>query len=534
MSRTRKILSNTFWQVLGRVVTAILGVISIKIITNYLPTDIYGQYTTLYEFIGFFAIAADFGLYTIGVREMAKKEKSESEILANILSIRIFLILFVIATSIVVTNLIPQYQNTYVASGIWIVAFTTGLALLSGTLSSVLQYRLKMQYANIGIILSRFIAVGYVAYTVFILRPDNLDTGFQNLLYAGLFANIALVLITYYFVRRETNIYLDFNWNYTRELIVKAMPYGLALILSTIYFKLDIILLSLIQDYHQVGIYGVSLKLMEILSVIPVFLMNSALPTLTEHFNNHKERFAHTINKLWTFLTLLATPILIGGLILAFPITFVISNPQFLSGYHCTNDIQVVYQDRTIAEQNCAEVEKNPTFAWSKDTQEQNNFYMFGSDIALKLILFAMFFSFINALFSFSLVAMDLQSKLIVTNAIGVTFNLVTNLILIPIYGFIGAAITTIFSEIIILFGTYYYVSRNISLTISFNKFFKTILAGLIMGFAIYLLKDPTFSLIQNKNIFILIPLGALIYGALIYSFKVVTHDDIKKVLARS
>jgi O-antigen/teichoic acid export membrane protein len=273
---------------------------------------------------------------------------------------------------------------------------------------------------------------------------------------------------------------------------------------------------------------------MEILSVIPVFLMNSALPTLTEHFNNHKERFAHTINKLWTFLTLLATPILIGGLILAFPITFVISNPQFLSGYHCTDNIQIVYQDQATATQECANIEKNPIFSWSKDVNNQNNFYMYGSDIALKLILFAMFFSFINSLFSFSLVAMDQQSKLIITNAIGVTFNLVTNLLLIPIYGFIGAAITTIFSEIIILCGTYYYVSKHIQLSLSFSKFLRTVLAGLIMGIFIYALKDPTFNLIQNKNIFFLIPLGALIYGSLIYLFKVVTNDEIKKVLTKS
>jgi O-antigen/teichoic acid export membrane protein len=74
MGLARSILTNTFWMVLGRTMVAILGVLSIKIVTNYLPTDVYGQYTTVYEFMAFFAIAADFGLYTIGVREMAKKK----------------------------------------------------------------------------------------------------------------------------------------------------------------------------------------------------------------------------------------------------------------------------------------------------------------------------------------------------------------------------------------------------------------------------------------------------------------------------
>jgi O-antigen/teichoic acid export membrane protein len=532
MSLTRKILSNTFWQVLGRVVTALIGIISIKIITNYLPTDVYGQYTTIYEFIGFFAIAADFGLYTIGVREMAKKEKLESEILANVLAIRLCLIAFTLLAAVVTANLIPQYSGTFVSSGIWIVAFTTGLALLSGTLTSVLQYRLKMQYANIGIILSRFVSIGYVAYTVFILKPDNLAVGFQNLLYAGLFANLLLVMITFYFVSKETKIYLDFNWQYTRELVSKSLPYGLALILSTIYFKIDIILLSLLKDYHQVGIYGVPLKLMEILSVLPVFLLNSALPAMTESFNNNKAKFVATLSKLWTFLMMLAAPILIGGLVLAFPLTFVISNPQFLSGYHCNNNIQVVFQNENEAALKCKNEKVSNLFEWPN--AEPDSFtYLFGSDMALKIILFGMFFSFLNTLFAFSLVSMDHQSKLIITNAIGVIFNLVTNLIFIPKYGFLGAAVTTVLSEIIILYGTYYYVRKNVPLQLPYKKSIYILFSAAVMGLIVFLLQPITYNYVQNLNILLLIPMGALVYGVLIYTLKVVTNEDLKKLLRR-
>jgi len=57
-----KIFKNTFWQVFSRIVQAVVGLISIKLISSFLPLEIYGQYTTLFEIIGFFAIIADFGL----------------------------------------------------------------------------------------------------------------------------------------------------------------------------------------------------------------------------------------------------------------------------------------------------------------------------------------------------------------------------------------------------------------------------------------------------------------------------------------
>ncbi len=542
MSRIKSILSNTFWQVLGRVVTAVLGIISIKIITNYLPTEIYGQYSTIYEFIGFFAIAADFGLYTIGVREMAKKEKPESEILANILSIRLFLITACLVAAGLVVQLIPKYQNTFIEMGIWIVALTTALALLSGTLSSILQFKLKMKYANFAIILSRVISVGYVAYTVFILNPENLQTGFTHLLYAGLFANIFLLICTYYYAKQHANIYLDFNFKYTKELIKKALPYGLALILSTIYFKLDIILLSLLKNYHQVGVYAVPLKLMEILSVIPVFLLNSALPALTEHFHHNLEKFNQTVTKLWIFLKLLAAPIMIGGIILGFPITFVISNPQFLSGYHCVNNIQVVYQNFAEAEQKCLETKINQDFKYNtanfnwteRATDSPQVVYLLGSDIALKLILVGMFFSYLNSLFSFSLVAADQQSKLIIINGIGVLFNFITNIIFIPKYGFVGAAITTALSEIIILAGTYYYAKQHFKINIPILKSAKIMLAAILMGLAVWYLDAPTYKLLQTFNLLLLVPIGGIIYGLLIYLFKVITYDDLRQILKKS
>ena len=530
MSLGKKILSNTLWQIMGRLFTASVGIIAIKIITNYLPTDAFGQYTTLYEYIGFFAIAADFGLYTIGVREMAKKEKSESEILSNILAIRLILIVVTLGLAGVVAQLIPKYQDTFISTGIWIVALTTALTLIHGTLSSVLQYRLKMMYSNISIVVSRLISISYIIFVIFHLHPENIEQGFTHLLYAGVLANIVLVLITAHFVSKETKIYVDFNWKYTKELVIKALPLGLALILSTIYFKIDVILIGLIRNYHEAGIYGVPLKVMEILAVIPVFFMNSALPAITEAFHKQADRFNNLLHRCWDFLTLAAVPLLIGGIILAFPLTFAISNPQFLTGYHCTNNIQIVETTEELATKTCAETPIDENFKWNEPVKD-SFIYLTGSDIALKLLLIATFFAFLNALFSFTLVSMDKQSVLLGINAIGMIFNVITNIILIPKWGFTGAAITTIFSELIIFGCGFLAMKKYTQFKIPILHSFKVLLAGLIMGLPIYYLQPVTYSYMENFNILILIPLGGIIYIAALYLLKALDHDQIKRLL---
>jgi len=528
MSLGKKILSNTFWQILGRLTTASIGIITVKLITNYLPINYFGQYTTLYEYISFFAIGADFGIYTIGVREMAKKEKTISEILSTILGIRVVLITIFLSLAILVAQLIPAYQNTLIQSGVWIIALSTSLTLLYGTLSSVLQYKLKMLYSTIALVIGKIVSASYVVYTIFSLYPNDLEKGFHHILLAGVFGNIVLLILIFLFVSRETQIKLKFDWIYTKYLIINALPLGLALILSTIYFRIDVILLGFLRNYHETGIYGVPLKIMEIVGVIPIFFMNSALPSITKAWKESKERFNQLLHRSWEFLLLIATPVLIGGIILAYPLTFIIASPQYLSGYHCSQDIQYVYSQEAEAIQKCSKIPTNELFAVESNSSVK---YLQGSDLALKLLLLASFFTFLNAIVSFSLVAMDKQKILLIINFIGVIFNLSTNLIFIPKYGFMGAGMTTIFSEIIIFISGNYFLFKLIKFKIPLTKTFKILLSGLIMAVPVYYLQDISYAYLENANVLFLIPIGAITYFLSLYLLKAIQHDDLKRFL---
>ena len=531
MSITKKILSNTFWQIAGKLVTAILGIASIKFLTGYFSADLYGQYATMFDYISFFAIAADFGLYTIGIREMAKQKQEVPFILGNILSLRLILIVITLATGGLIAQVIPTYTNTLIPSTIWLVALITSLFLIHGTLTTVLQYRLKMFAANFSLLVGKIISVGYIIFTVFYLFPKSPTVGFTHLLYGSIAGNIIMVGMTLYFVQKHTKVRLLFNRPYIKELITKSAPYGLSLVLSTIYFRIDIILIGLMRDLAEAGIYSVPLKIMEILSVIPVFFMNTLLPTLTEYIQKHKQKAARTVQNAFQFLLIIALPLLIGGSILAFPLTFAISSPQFLSGYHCANNSQIVFQNEPEATMTCANTPINQDFKLTT-SKAGTTMFMYGSDLALKLILFAVFFSYLNTLFTFALIALDQQTKLLYVNFAGVAFNVITNLLIIPYYGFRGAAFTTILSEIIILFGTFYFYRKYLEFNFDWFTIIKTTFATALMGIIIYSLHEPTYALLQNWNVLLLIPIGILVYGGLLIATKTMTINKLRHLLS--
>lgn len=536
MSLSKKILSNTLWQVIGRLVTAFIGIFSIKLITNFLPTEIYGQYTTIFEYIGFFAIAADFGLYTIGIREMSKKDQPAAYVLGNLLSLRIFLILLCLGTALIATPFIPKYSDTLVQKGLWIVILGTALNLTSGILTSVLQYKMQMLYANISLIIGKISGFAYIAYIILFIKPENLETGFNLLLAGSVITNIVLLLLTLYFTKKVIKIKPQIDRKYIIKIIKHSLPYGLSIILSAMYFKIDIILLSQLTDYHQTGIYGVPLKIMEIISVIPVFFMNASLPALTEQFQTNKIKYQLTSQKCITFLLLLGLPIVAGGFLLSKSITYSISSPQFLSGYHCTNNIQYVYNNPTEAYANCNLVEYSQKFSWNTSSQNTEAYtYFHGADLALQVIIIAILFNFINTFINFSFITIEKQNLLLYINSIGIIFNIITNLILIPKYGFLAAAATTLASEIIILFVGYTILKKYSQISISNpTTISKIFLSTAFMATFIVLLKPISQTYLGYNNILLLIPLGAIIYGLSILTLKVIPLQTIKTFITKN
>ncbi len=534
MSLTKKILSNTLWQVIGRLVTAFLGVLSIKLITNYLPTDLYGQYTTLFEYIGFFAIAADFGLYTIGVREMSKKDQPTDYILGNLISLRLLLIFLCLGTALIVTPFIPNYSGTLVQKGLWIVALGTGLNLLSGILTSVLQFKMQMLYANISLIIGKLSGFGFIAYVILKLNPTDLETGFNLLLLGSIITNLVLLILTIFFTQKLIKIRPQVDRKYIVKIVKNSLPYGLSIILSTMYFKIDIILLSQLTNYHQTGIYGVPLKVMEIISVIPVFFMNASLPALTENFHQNKLKYKQIAQKCITFLLLLGLPIVAGGYILAQPITYAISSPQFLSGFHCNNNIQYTYETPTEAYSKCNLIQFSEKFNWEGLKTTETYTYFPGSDLALQIIIFAILFNFINTFINFSFITIEKQHLLLYINSSGIIFNIITNLIFIPKYGFIAAAATTILSEILILIIGYSILRKHNEVNFApLDIITKIFLSTSIMTLIILLFKPFTQQLFGYNNILLLIPIGMITYAISIIAFKIIPIQEVQKYITR-
>jgi O-antigen/teichoic acid export membrane protein len=71
--------------------------------------------------------------------------------------------------------------------------------------------------------------------------------------------------------------------------------------------------------------------------------------------------------------------------------------------------------------------------------------------IALRLVMWSIPIGWINSVTNYAIVSLGLERRLTIGFVVGVLFNMVGNILLIPRFGYVAAALTTVASEMVLL-----------------------------------------------------------------------------------
>ena len=104
-------------------------------------------------------------------------------------------------------------------------------------------------------------------------------------------------------------------------------------------------------------------------------------------------------------------------------------------------------------------------------------------------------------------------------------FNILVNFITVPLYGFRGAAATSVLSELFILIGTYIVTKKYLDFSISFKNLGKIIISSAMMGLVIYLLEPLSDQYLKHWGVMLLIPVGMVVYVGMLFATKTVSKE---------
>ena len=138
--------------------------------------------------------------------------------------------------------------------------------------------------------------------------------------------------------------------------------------------------------------------------------------------------------------------------------------------------------------------------------------------IALQVVIWSIPFGWLNSVTNYVLIALGQERIQTRAFLIGVGFNVVTNLIFIPQYGYVAAAVTTILSEIVLLSVFAYYLRPKMAQVGWFKMLWRPTAVALLMLAGMWLA--------YQWHLLAALLAGLLIYPAGLWLFKVFTPEE--------
>ncbi|MCK5332754.1 flippase [Candidatus Parcubacteria bacterium] len=468
---TQKIAYNAVFSAGARVIEVALALIIIGLTTRYLGEGGFGDYIIVVTFIYIFSVLADLGLYSIVVREISRDGADEEKIVNNAFTLRAFAGLLFLSSAFFISLLFPYSWD--VRMGIAVAA--TGFWFLSSTqvLMGLFQKHLVMDRVSVAEICGRVIQFLFVWIVI------SLDLGFLSIIASIIAGALVSFLLVLFFASQYVKIRLSFDFSLWKKLLKQGFPLAISAILVLIYFKLDTIFLSVIKTNEAVGVYGLSYKIMENLIFFPAMLVGLTMPIMSRSIFTDRMRFRSIVQRTLNLLIIAVVPMIVGVFFISDKIV------QLIGGKEGFVD----------------------------------------SPAVLNILMIALGFIFLGALFSNIIIAANLQKRLAQIYFVGMIFNVVTNFIFIPQYSYFGAAATTVATELLVTSLMIAVIYRSLKFIPSFAIIFKAILASILMALAL--------SYFNFLNIFILVFIGVVVYLPVIYILGGISKEEIRKLVGR-
>ncbi len=371
---------------------AILAFLLIPFVARYLGPEGLGLYS-LAATIGFFvSLATDWGLSTLLTREVAQYKSLAARFFSYCTSIK-----FVLSLLSFLILLIYLYLGDFGDVAIQTILIFTLASIISSfsqLVFSVFRAFEKMHYEALAVFIDKFLSV--------LLGITFLVLGFGIRVFITSFVIAAIIKFLYAVYILSKNFFLikvRFNRKKSVVLLSVSITFGLSTFLAFCYNYIDILMLTEMTSMEAVGLYSGSYKFLNLTSMIPAVLATAFLPQLSR-FAQNRQLLMQTFFKGCRYLCYIVLPLVPATFLLAGTIVFLVLGPEYE-----------------------------------------------GSVGSLKILVVASMGQMFNTFFVPLYAAVNMQKKIVYFQIVGLCFNVLLNIILIPKFSFYGAAIATVLTE---------------------------------------------------------------------------------------
>ncbi len=427
-----------------------------------------GQYAWVVAVYGIFEILSRYGLGTLLNREVAADKNQSSRYLTNVLALRTFLW---VGTLVLMGLTVGGFwfRNDIGQSELRAAAVFALVILVSNwsdAFSNLFNAFEKMEYpSGLGIAIALLqAALGALALL--------LGWGIVGLAWMALVVNSVQLLWLIWLVR-STLFKPEWKWDWSlqKEMLATSGPLMINHLLATVFWRMDIWILRPLAGAASAGLYSVALKYVDGLNIVPSTFTLAVFPLMSRYARKKGEELLRSYVLSVRLLLLISLPVAVTVTALAVPLITLLGGARFVAA---TSQVEIpAFACRIIG----AVLGQVDCHGFS---------FHGGSALALQVIIWSIPVGFVNSVTQYVLIAADQQRYLTKAFVLGVLFNLAGNLLLIPIFSFIGAAVVTILSEVCLLLLFARRVRRHVGDVAWPDLIWRPLISAVAMGIVLY------------------------------------------------
>jgi O-antigen/teichoic acid export membrane protein len=394
----KKYSKNTFWIFLQKILRVISGLLVGLWVVRYLGPERFGILSYSQSLVALFLSISALGLgEEILVKEILNSKKSISIIIGTSISLRIIGAITMIL--ILIGYMFFSNNEIFINTIIIIIAASSIFESFTSNINYYFQSKVENKILLKADILSLLIS----AFLKILLILNG-----ASLIYFALIILIdsmilASILLYSFFKNSKSNLSdLSFDKKLSYKLINSSWPLIFGGMLTSIYMKIDQVMIKELIGTEEVGVYAVAIKLTELCYILPGVITSSLLPAIINSKKINENLYIKRLQSLYGFLLFIAIFI---SLIMNFFSEFII---KIFFGNEYLSSIQIL-----------------KIYAWNS------------------------IFVFIGIVSSKWLIIENLQVYLTINVFFGAIINVILNYLLIDKIGLVGAAWASLISQFV-------------------------------------------------------------------------------------
>jgi len=250
----------------------------------------FGRYGTVAALLGIVSGIGDAGLTAIGAREVSLVHgEAQARLIRNLVTLRVAIT--AVGVLVAVVFAIAAYPSPMV----WgTVLGGLGVLLVNTQATMMMPLSVELRLGTVAAF-----EVGKTALTfVVVLVLVALGSSLVPILGAQIPVGAAILALTPLAVPVRRGLVPGFDRAVALGLLREALPLAIALTMNVVYFRVLMIMMSLIATSHESGLFATSFQVFAVIFSLPLLVLSSALPLLSVAGRDDEQRLGFGLQRM--------------------------------------------------------------------------------------------------------------------------------------------------------------------------------------------------------------------------------------------